>query len=230
MDFPKPRKVTLRWRRIYRTVPSKHPPVNFFEKIVKPSQMEMAWYIEGLTNDRLRDAAGDVKLVTEQDRVSGAGASIVMAAFTHIGRPSRFGDGSFGIYYAAHDLETSIRETAYHRGRFLAATSEAPGEVDMRAYIGKVVKPMLDVRGTAYKELHDPDDYSRSQPFGKACREQGAWGIVYRSVRHEGGECIAALRPPAVSAPVPGPALAYVWDGERITSVYEKSQVLLTLA
>jgi hypothetical protein len=45
-------------------------------------------------------------------------------------------------------------------------------------------------------------------------------------VRHEDGECVAAFKPQAVSIPVAGAALAYVWDGTRISKVYEKSEVL----
>jgi len=48
-------------------------------------------------------------------------------------------------------------------------------------------------------------------------------------VRHEGGECIAAFKPQAVSIPTAGAALAYVWDGERVNKVYEKSEVLFEL-
>ena len=221
--------IALRWHRIYRVVASKHPPTNVFQDIVPARQMEMAWFLEGLTNDRLRDESGEVPLVTAEDRLHGTGASIVMAAFTHLGRASRFSDGSYGVYYAARSLETAVRETAYHRGRFLAATAEAPGEIDMRAYAGRPLKPFLDVRGPKFAELHDPDDYATPQAFAKPRQSQGDWGIVYRSVRHEGGECIAAFRPQAVSIPVSGAALAYVWDGTRIAKVYEKSGVLFDL-
>jgi RES domain. len=224
-----PRVVTLRWQKSHRVVAARHPPVNVFEGIVAPSQMDIAWYLEGLTNDRLRDESGAARIVPEQERVQGPGASIVMAAFTHIGRPSRFTDGSYGVYYAAHALETAVRETAYHRGRFLAATREPACEVDMRAYVGRPLKPLLDVRGPKYAHLHGPDDYATPQAFAKPLREKGHWGVVYRSVRHPGGECIAAFRPQAVSIPVAGAALAYVWDGERITKVYEKSEVLFEL-
>src|SRR5262245_1419390 len=109
-----PRAVTLRWQKSYRVVAARHPPVNVFEGIVAPAQMDMAWYLEGLTNDRLRDENGSARIVPEKERVQGPGASIVMAAFTHIGRESRFTDGSYGVYYAAHTLETAVRETAYH--------------------------------------------------------------------------------------------------------------------
>lgn len=224
-----PPAVRLRWQKIYRVVASKHPPINVFESVVAARQMEMAWFLEGLTNDRLRDESGAAPLVSAEDRLRAPGASIVMAAFTHIGRPSRFSDGSYGVYYAARTLETAVRETAYHRGRFLAATEEAPGEIDMRAYVGRPLKPMLDIRAPKYAALHDSDDYSAAQAFAKPLREAGEWGLVYRSVRHAEGECIAAFKPQAVSIPIAGAALAYVWDGERISKVYEKSEVLFDL-
>ena len=223
------RRINLRWHKTYRIVSAKHPPINVFEGIVGARQMEMAFYLEGLTNDRLRDESGEAPIVEPNERVTGPGASIVMAAFTHIGRPSRFSDGSYGVYYAAHALETAVRETAYHRARFMAATQQPPCDIDMRAYVGRPVKPYLDLRSSKFDDLHDPDDYSSSQAFAKPRRESGEWGFVYRSVRHEGGECIAAFRPQAISIAQPGAALAYVWDGEHIATVYEKSEVLFDL-
>jgi len=222
------RRTSLRWQKSYRIVASKHPPIDIFADVVAPRQVATAAYIESLTNDRLLDEAAAAQ-VREQDRIKSPGASIVMAAFTHIGRPSRFSDGSYGVYYAAHSLETAVRETAFHRARFMAATNELPGEVDMRAYVGRPLQPLIDIRSARHESLHLPDDYSPPQAFAKPLRDAGEWGLVYRSVRHVGGECIAAFRPQAVSIPVPGAALAYVWDGERISKVYEKSEVLFEL-
>ncbi len=222
-------RVILRWQKSYRIVASKHPPVNIFADIVAPHQLGIAAHIESLTNDRLIDENAAPSLVAPQDRVHAPGASVVMAAFTHIGRPSRFSDGTYGVYYAAHSMETAVRETAFHRARFMAATDQPPGDVDMRAYVGRPKEPMLDVRSPDFAALHQPDDYSASQAFARPLRDRDEWGLVYRSVRHEGGECIAAFRPQAVSIPVPAAALAYVWDGERISKVYEKSEVLFEL-
>jgi hypothetical protein len=221
-----PRHVTLRWQKSYRIVASKYPPINVFEDIVAPHQLATAAYIESLTNDRLLDEQSPNAQVRDADRVNAPGASIVMAAFTHIGRPSRFSDGGYGVYYAAHSIETAVRETAFHRARFMAATAQPPGDVDMRAYVGRPLQPLLDVRAPRFADLHHPDDYLPSQAFARTYRERDEWGLVYRSVRHEGGECIAAFRPQAVSIPTPGAALAYVWDGECISKVYEKSEVL----
>jgi len=215
----------LEWKHQYRVVPSAYPTIDFFETLVDPSLMEELFYIEGLTNDRLRDQAGDIALVDPEDRVSGPGATPVMAAFTHIGVASRFSDGGFGIYYAARSLTTAIEETKFHRARFLAATREEPGEVDMRVYVGEVVRPLHDVRGDDYRDLHAPDDWRPAQVFGGRLRSDRSWGLVYRSVRDKGGECIAALRPPAVTLPRQGPHLSYVWDGARIVRVYEKTLI-----
>jgi len=226
MKLAEPSQVALRGAKIYRIIPSQFPPINIFERIVDASQLEAAWYLEGLTNDRLRDAAGDITLVNPEDRVTGRGSSVVMAAFTHIGNASRFTDGTFGVYYAARSLETAVRETAFHRTNFLAATKEAPGEIDMRAYVGRVRKPLSDLRAPRFRSLHDPNDYSISQAYAKQRRARGDWGLLYNSVRHPGGLCVAAFRPPTVSIPMQGPALAYIWDGKRIDKVYEKSEVL----
>lgn len=211
------------WDHQYRIIPSAYPPINFFEHLVDVDLMEELFFIEGLTNDRLRNEVGEIALVSPEDRVSGPGSSPVMAAFTHIGFPSRFTDGQYGVYYAAASLETAIAETRFHRERFLGYTNEDPGEIDMRVYVGEVAKPLHDIR-VGYDEYHDPntDTYPITQRFGQELREKSSWGIAYRSVRHPGGECLAAFRPPAVTIPRQGPHLSYVWNGSAITHVYEK--------
>ena len=215
----------LDWSHQYRVISSEFPPINFFEQLVDPELMDELYYLESLTNDRLRDEAGEIALVPAEDRITGPGASPVMAAFTHASRdcPSRFSDGSYGVYYASKTLETAIEETKYHRARFLSYTNEDAGEISMRVYVGKVIKPMHDVRADGFEPLHNPDDWTASQAFGQEMKAINSWGVVYRSVRDPGGECIAALRPTAVSIPKQGAHLSYVWDGVRITDVYRKT-------
>jgi len=221
--MPIPPLTRLQWEHQYRVISSEFPPINFFETLVDPDLIEELFYIEGLTNERLRDEVGEISLVAPEDRVSGPGSTPVMAAFTHIGAISRFSDGSFGVYYAARHLKTAIEETKFHRARFLACTREDAGEIDMRVYIGEVAQPLRDIRAAEHEHLHDPEDWEPAQAFGLQMQTARSWGIVYRSVRDPGGECIAALRPPAVTIPRQGPHLSYVWDGTRIIRVYEKT-------
>ena len=222
----------LRWQRQYRIIATQYPPIDLFERLDIPQSKKLAlWALQARINPRLLQETGDLALVRPQDAVSGPNASIVMAAFTHIGFPSRFTDGSLGIYYASHQLETAIRETVFHRERDAQERRLHAQEFDMRAYVGKVQQAFYDVRVAGYENLHAPEinNYPLSQAFTRELlhHDPDAWGIVFRSVRHSGGECIAALRPPAVSLPISGPHLTYVWNGRQITSVYEKSEALL---
>ncbi|MGE3320019.1 MAG: RES family NAD+ phosphorylase [Candidatus Berkiella sp.] len=218
-------QIMLDWKHTFRVIPSQFPPVNFFETLVDPDLMEEVFYIESLTNDRLRDEIGDISLVPREDRISGIGSTIVMAAFTHIStaRSSRFTDGTFGIYYAAKELETAIKEKAYHSEKFLSYTNEAPGSLTMRVYQSKkLLQPLIDIRGSTHSHLHDPVNYSASQVFGLQMKEAREWGLVYKSVRHSGGECVAILRPPAIPLPViQTQHLTFDWNGTKIYQYYE---------
>ncbi len=215
------------WAHYYRIIPSEYSPINFFERLVGSELIDELYYIESLTNDRLRDETGDITLVSAEDRITGPGASPVMAAFTHVSPdcPSRFSTGHYGVYYAAKTLKTAIKETQYHRTRFLAYTQEDAGEIAMRVYIGEINKPMHDIRNESYEYLHHPDDWAPSQTFGQVMKEANSWGIIYHSVRDTGGECIAALRPPAISISRQGAHLSYVWNGTEISIVYKKTLI-----
>lgn len=221
-----PLLVEMKNQKQFRIIPSVYPTINFFEELVEPSEMETLWEIEALTNERLRQQTGDIFLVPQNDRISGPGSSVVMAAFTHLSKPTRFSSGNYGVYYAGLTQETAIRETAHHRENFLRATNENPCEPTMRLYEGTISKPFHDIRGKQFVHLHDLNNYSESQRFGSHLREKNSWGLIYNSVRHSGGTCIAALRVPAVSIPKQIAHLKYIWNGERITEVLNTQSIL----
>ena len=190
------------WEKLHRLVPSHFPPIDLFENVASPDELEIVFAIESITNDRLREEVGDLALVPEEERVSGPGSTPVMAAFTHISIPTRFTDGTeYGVYYGARDLNTAFAETIFHREKFLAATNEPDTELTMRCYINKVALELHDVRGDEFESLYT-DDYVAPQEFAKEIRAQGSNGLLYRSVRDEGGECVAAFKPKAVTIPV----------------------------
>jgi len=222
MDIP---VAAVRWHPCYRIVPSRFPPVNLFEAVADPADLEAVFAIEALTNDRLREEVGDLSLVPPEDRVSGPGASAIMAAFTHRNPDgSRFSDGSFGVFYAGLTLATAVAETRHHRARFMAATREPAQELDMRVYAVDLDAALHDIRALAdaRPELYDPERYAAGQRLGGELRTAGADGIVYRSVRNEGGECAAVFRPRLLSNCRQERHLCYVWNGHEIATVYEK--------
>jgi len=193
--------------------------------VADPSDLEAVIAVESLTNDRLRDEVGDIRLVPQEDRISGPGTSIIMAAFTHLNPDgSRFSDGSYGVFYAARELETAIAETRYHREVFMRATNQERMELDMRVYLVDLMAELHDIRGRQkdLSPVYDRDDYSAGQGLGGSLRSEGSNGIVYHSVRHDGGQCAGVFRPRVLSNCRQGRHLCYVWDGAEISDVYEK--------
>lgn len=224
-----PRDVPTRrvaWRHATRIVAARHPPIDLFERVSRdPAVWEALIAAEQLVNPRVRDEAGEIHLVPPGERVSGPGASWVMASFTHRNpQGSRFSDGSYGVYYAARDLETAIRETAHHFARVARDSGDPPRYEDMRALIGTIASRFADVAAlpaARRTKILDPDDYAASRAFAAPLRDAGANGILYPSVRHAGGQCVAAFRPKAVGVPVPGPAIKYHFDGSRVVRWFD---------
>jgi RES domain len=183
---------------------------------------------EMLVNPRIRDEVGEIHLVPPEERVSGPGATYVMAAFTHLNpMGSRFSDGTYGVYYAGREFETALRETAYHFARVANDSGDEARYEDMRVLLSRIDAPFHDLETLSRRkreELLDPNSYAASQPFGARLRDAGSNGIIYPSVRNHGGGCVAAFRPKPVGTPVQTKHLKYHYDGERVVRYFDYEQ------
>lgn len=216
------------WKPCWRIIPSRFPPIDLFERVVAPDDLEAVFKLEALTNPRLRDEVGDISLVPPEDRISGPGTSPIMAAFTHLNpEGSRFTDGTFGVYYAANDLKTAIAETRFHRTQFMRATAQARMDMDMRVYNADLDCDLHDLRGgkSDFPLVYLPDNYAAGQHLAKTLRDEGSNGIAYDSVRADKGQCVAVFRPRLLSNCRQERHLCYVWDGHDIAQIYEKREL-----
>ncbi len=218
----------IRFSAATRIVASRYPPIDLYERVSPdPSVWEALIVAEMLVNPRVRDQVGNLHLVPPDQRVSGAGATFVMAAFTHI-KPwgSRFSDGSYGVYYAAHNLPTAVTETVFHFSQIARDSADGPRREEMRVLVSRIDAHFHDVAQLderSSKPLLDPDSYAASQPFAAALRSQGSNGVHYWSVRHSGGRCIGAFRPTVVGIPRQTSHLVYEWDGTRVRRYFDRS-------
>lgn len=215
----------INWQPAWRIIPSRFPTINLFENVSNPEDLEAVYQLESMTNDRIRDEVGDLQLVPPEERISGPGTSIIMAAFTHLNPlGSRFSDGSFGVFYAANTLQGAVAETRYHRERFFRLTHEKALEIDMRVYQLNLIGTLHDIsdQQKTLPEMYHSTNYQASQRLGRELREQGAAGIAYTSVRYENGINAAVFRPKILRNCQQERHLCYVWNGERITTIYQK--------
>ncbi len=223
---PEPRQRRVAWTHATRIIAARYPPIDLFERVSPdPAVWEALIAAEQLVNPRLRDAVGEIHLLPPGERMSGPGASYVMAAFTHANPAgSRFSDGAYGVYYAARALRTAVRETAFHLGRLAADSRDAARYEDMRVLVWHIdarFAAVASLPAARQAALLAPDSYAESRPFGAALRAAGGNGIVYPSVRDAGGQCIAAFTPRAVAPPVPAQMLQYHWDGQRVARYFD---------
>ncbi|RDJ20576.1 RES domain-containing protein [Bosea caraganae] len=211
----------IEWRGAVRIIRSLFPPIDLFEDIADPADWPLILAAEQKTNPRLMETIGNLDLVPAERRVSGSGASWLMAPFTHVSpdRPSRFSAGGFGVLYAGKAFEVALFETVHHHGGFMAATKEAPGWTSQfREIVLDVSARLHDLRGESVgaSPLLQQQDYSASQALGAQLRAAGSEGVAYPSVRCVGGECVGLFYPDCASHPVQGRHLDYHWDGARV--------------
>lgn len=215
----------IRWTQAFRIVPSRFPPVGVFDRIADPADLEALFALEAVTNPRLRDALGALQMVPRARRVSGPGSTPIMAAFTHFDPAgSRFSDGTWGVFYAAHSVTTAVEETVFHRQQFLAATFEPTCDIQMRCYRTAVDGKLHDIRG-GWAAAQDAASYTASVTLARELRAGGSNGIVYASARHRGGECLAAFFPDVVARCVQAQHFIYRWDGKCIAQVLKVSEL-----
>jgi hypothetical protein len=211
------------WTGTRRLVPSVYPTVGILDRVASPEDLPFLFELESWTNDRISTELGILHRLPRDEWVTGRRmASVIMAAFCH----PRVGGGRFngpdrGAWYAATDMETAHAEVIYHRTRELAEIGVFETRLQMRLYLADFDCAFHDIRADTpeHAPLHDPDSYTASQAFARELLAAGANGIVYRSVRRSGGECIACFRPRLVKHVSPDGHYEYRWEGTGTPSV-----------
>ena len=182
----------------HRVIPSRFPPIGLFDTVARAADLEAVMDLVGWTNDRL--VAERAARLPRAEWVFGrANASIVMAAFLHAPvAGARFSGPDLGAWYAAARIETGIAEVAHHLRRETFARRLPTTTRRFRSYSCRVEGRYRDIRGSDEAGLHDSTSYAASQTFGEGLRAAGEDGLIYDSLRHQGGVAICAYRPSKV--------------------------------
>jgi len=179
--------------------------------------------LEGTTNDRLLGESGRLPGISAIELVSGFRlAHIVNASFTHA-HPggARFNSAGRGAWYAAFEMQAAQTEVAFHRAVELKEVGWKAEEVSAYIdYLADFRHEFHDIRGDSdFADCLDPNSYAASQMLGHKLLTSGSAGIVYPSVRHKDGVCIACFRPPLVLNVRGGPMVTFTFNDAELTAV-----------
>ncbi len=200
-----------------RLIPSRYPSTGILDQVASPADLPYIFELESWTNDRISSELGILHHLPEDEWVIGKPmASVVMAAFCHP-RPAggRFNTGERGAWYAGLELETAHAEIVYHRGKELAEVGVLEARLEMRLYLADFDAAFHDVRTRSSRNapFHDPLSYQKSQALARELLDLKSNGVLYRSVRHRGGICIACFRPALVLNVRADSYFEYRWHG-----------------
>lgn len=175
--------------------------------------------IEGSTSGRLVAEERGFGALTAEELVHGVPhAKFINASFAYAKprEPMRFSPAERGAWYAALAVETCIAEVGHHLTNALADAGDFNAVVEYAEMHASMAGMFVDLRQVVdHASLH-PDPcvgYPAGNTVAAMARGAGHNGIIYPSVRHAGGTCIAALWPNVVQSVAQGALYRLTWSG-----------------
>ena len=188
-------------------------------------ELELLAEIEGATSTRqIAQDRGIAGLAANELVYDVPHAHFINASFAYAKpqQPNRFNGADRGAWYAALDIATCLREVGFHLTNALADAGDYNAVVEYAEMFCSLAGEFLDLRQVPEHPSLDPDK-SKAYPVGNAlaegARAAGLNGIIYPSVRHEGGTCIVALRPAAVQSVRQGTIYRMTWQGDPTPTI-----------
>ena len=193
-------------------------------ELARPQYQDDLAEIEGATSGRLVAQQQGTEDLDARELIGGLPhANFINAAFAYF-RPrelNRFNGPGRGAWYAALVVETCKAEVGFHLTRELERVNDFNAVVDFAELFASFAGEFVDLRGVAPRpDCLNPDPalgYPAGNALAEMARKDGRNGIVYPSVRHDGGTCLVALWPAAVQSVAQGRIWRAVWTGNPAT-------------
>lgn len=214
----------------HRLIPSRHLPRgdSVLVQIADDDEhLQAIFELDAATNDRMLAAQQLLPGIGLEELVFAVPyASVINASFCHA-HPlgSRFSGPDRGAWYAGFELETAHAEVAFHKTVQLAEIGRFDDSVTYDDYLADFTASFHDIRPTAgaaarrYRECLNPGSYMKSQALAEQLLEAGSLGVVYPSVRRDGGTCVSCFRPALVSNVRRGNIYRFTWSGSPTPTI-----------
>ncbi len=195
-----PKLTSLRQFDTCRLIPSRFADVE--DSVLAPlaedgDVLRDLFELDNATNERLRGEYGGLPGIGVDELVFGVpNFRIINAAYTYP-RPegSRFNDGERGAWYCAFEVATSLAEITFHKTVEYQEIGRFDDSVTYQTLLADFTSTFHDIRGIeSYGDCLDPTSYIESQKLADDLLNAGSMGVIYPSVRHDGGVCLAPSR------------------------------------
>jgi hypothetical protein len=211
----------------HRLLPAKYSPNNdsVLTRIADDEDLQSIFELDNATNARL---------LAEEDRTPGINSRelvfhvpnyrVINAAFTHANPlGARFSTPERGAWYAAFELATAKAEVLFHKSiEFAEISWSEREEIGYDDYLADFTNTFHDLRGIEDEAL-SPTSYKRSQQLAVELMALGSLGIIYPSVRREGGTCLACFRPSVVANVRKSARYKLIWTPMRAQIIRQES-------
>lgn len=184
-----------------------------------PDELDQLAEIESATSGRRIAEVRGQGALSAAELVHGVPhARFINASFAYAKprEPMRFSPADRGAWYSALALDTCVAEVGHHLTRALADAGDFNAVVEYGEMLASMAGVFVDLRGNPAHPALAPDPafgYPAGNALAAGARAEGHNGIVYPSVRHAGGTCIAALWPNVIQSVVPGAMVRLTWRG-----------------
>lgn len=200
-----PPLTALRQLDTVRLIPSRYsiPDDSVLARIAPDNAtLAVVFDLDHATNDRLTAQANLLPDIGIDELVFGIPHyRIINAVFCHA-HPlgARFNGPDRGAWYAGISINTSLAEVIFHKTVALAEVNWFHDNISYDVYLADLASEFHDLRNQPqYADCLNPESYLASQLLAGDLFDAGSAGIIYASVRHPGGTCIACFRPAIVA-------------------------------
>ena len=208
-----------------RLIPSRFADVE--DSVLSPladntDELHELFELDNATNSRLLGEYGGLPGIGVDELVFGVpNFRIINAAFTYP-RPegSRFNDGERGAWYCAFDAATALAEITFHKTVEYQEIERFDDSVSYQTMLADFTSTFHDLRGAkAFAKCLNPHSYIDSQQLALQLQEAGSLGLIFPSVRRDGGINLACFRPALVGNVRKGQAYRLTWAGSPTPTV-----------
>lgn len=215
----------VRQHDTHRLIPSKYNPdlTSVLTRLADDDRhLQDLFALDGATNERLWGEDNRLPGIGNHELVFGIpNYRVINAAFVHA-HPlgSRFNGPDRGAWYAAFALATSEAEIAFHKTTEYAEIGRFEDSITYDDYVADFSGEFHDLRrAPEFRPALEPGSYVHSQELGLRLLDSGSLGIVYPSVRHQGGTCLACFRPALVGNLRRHKTYRFTWDGTPVPKI-----------